>query len=207
MRRIAVIAVCLGIVGIAHGELSIVVGDHNLLPNKSGQTIEIYVTGGSQVENVDVYAQIGDGGPLGGGSIPGPEFTRLDLFDGTSSPFIFNGRNTGRASGTTNGVIVPQIAHEGTTIPVSTGSFGAGGLLAVFTIDTTGYDSRTWDLRLTGGNAGDTAFGYGGNVVPMTVTNGTITVIPEPASLSILLMGAGLILSRRRRNRDRKRRI
>ena len=200
MRKIAVIVVCLGLVGVAQGQLSIVVGDHDLLPNQSGQTVEIYVTGGAQVENVDVYAQIGDGGPLGGGSVPGPVFTLLDLFDDDPlTPFIFDGRNTGRASGTTNGVLVPQIAHEGTTIPISTGSFGASGLLAIFTINTTGYDSGTWDFLLTGGNAGDTAFGYGGEEVSMTVTNGTITVIPEPASLSILLLGAGLALSRRRR--------
>ncbi|MCK4626677.1 MAG: PEP-CTERM sorting domain-containing protein [Phycisphaerae bacterium] len=201
MRKIAVIAVCLGIVGVAHGQLSIDVGDHDLLPNQSGQTIEVYVAGGVPVQNVDVYAQIGDGGPLGGGSVPGPVFTLLDLFDDDPlTSFIFDPNNDGLRRNPPYGVLVPQIAYEG--IMTASGEISANGLLAIFTIDTTGYTEGTWDFLLTGTNAGNTIFGYGGNEVPMTVTNGSITVIPEPASLSILLLGAGWVLSRRRRSRD-----
>ncbi len=200
MRKIAVIAVCLGLVGVAHGQLSINVGDHDLLPNQSGQTIEVYVAGGDPIQNVDVYAQIGDGGPLGGGSVSGPAFTLLNLFDDDPlTSFIFDPDNDGLRRNPPYGVLVPQIAYEGIMVS-GTAPISANGLLAIFTIDTTGYTEGTWNLLLTGTNAGNTIFGYGGNEVPMTVTNGSITVIPEPASLSILLLGAGWVLRRRRRD-------
>ena len=188
VRIITAVLVCVGLVGIAQAGLVVEAGTHVLLPDLAGQTIEIYVTGGDAVYNVNFHAQVADGGPAHGGSISGPAFTNLDLF---ATGTIFELNNTGRASGTPDGIISPQVAYEGTT--TATDTVAAEGLLAVITMDTTGYYDGSWDFLLTGCLTGNTDFGD----VPVTVTNGTI-IVPEPVSLSMILLGAGLILPRRR---------
>ncbi len=195
VRVITAVLVCMGLAGIAQADLTIDAGTHVLQPNLIGQTIEIYVTGEGalyEVLNVNFHAQVADGGPAHGGVILGPEFTCLDLFDDDPlTDFVFDGNNTGRASGTPDGIISPQLAYEGTTTASDTAT--AEGLLAIITIDTTGFDSGSWDFLLTGCLSGNTDFGD----VPVTVSNGTI-IVPEPVSLSMILLGAGLILPRRR---------
>jgi hypothetical protein len=87
----------------------------------------------------------------------------------------------------------------------ASGSVTANGTLATLTIDTTGLSSGTFPLILTGvantlGNFNTTLRNANGDPIPLTITNGSITVlVPEPhAGLLIGAVGA-LAVTRRRR--------
>ena len=58
---------------------AIVVGDHTLLPDTAGQQIEIFVTGDEQVQGLNFYIQVGDGGVPAGGSDVGPTIQDVDI--------------------------------------------------------------------------------------------------------------------------------
>ena len=47
----------------------IALGDYKILPDASGQTINVYVSGGDVVQGVDIEAFVADGGPDANGTI------------------------------------------------------------------------------------------------------------------------------------------
>ena len=168
---------------------SIEVGSHDLLPNTPGQTIEVFVTGGQAVETVNLNAQIADGF-----NTDGPIIQSVDLVTAT----IFAPPNND--GGQFDSLNLPQIVGSTVVTPLST-TVDADGLLATITVDTTGVFGGTYDLSLTGTRNGDTNFGFdsGDNLIEPVVTNGQISIVPEPASALILAAGGGLLLARRRR--------
>jgi hypothetical protein len=190
----------------ARGQNAISVGDHVLLPNTPNQQFTISVTGtDTQIAGEDFFAQIGDGGSFNGGSDSKPVFQNVDILNNT----IFNGNNTG-ATGDPNGSPKgsnaghPLIWVDGTTS--NTGTVSDLGVLATFTIDTTGVSSGTFPFLLTGvadslGGFSTTFNDAGGSPVPLTITNGTLTVqAPEPASVGIFMMAMAATLCRRRKH-------
>ncbi len=186
MKVIAKVAVCVLIVfSLAAGveaKPSIVVGTHYLNVNQAGQTIPIYVSGGDEVQGLEFNVCIG-------GGTQGPIFEDVDILTGT----IFEGNNTGINPGS---YINPRCAYQGTT--TSSGTVIADGLLATLTIDTTGLFSGEYSLSLIDTPEGKTNFAG----VDVDIVDGLI-VVPEPASLMILLVGSSLLI-RRRRNRVRR---
>jgi hypothetical protein len=149
------------------GAITIEVGDHLLVPNMAGQTIEIRVSGGDAVEGLNLDVQVGDGGAELGGTQDGPVITGADVLTGT----IFSGNNTGQRNPGSYG----QLAIRSTT--TASGTVEATGLLVTITVDTTGFASGAWNLRLSGTLNGDTDFAG----VSATIVNGTITVGLKPA--------------------------
>lgn len=186
MKVIAKVAVCVLIVfSLAAGveaKPSIVVGTHYLNVNQAGQTIPIYVSGGDEVQGLEFNVCIG-------GGTQGPIFEDVDILTGT----IFEGNNTGINPGS---YINPRCAYQGTT--TSSGTVVADGLLATLTIDTTGLFSGEYTLSLINTPEGKTNFAG----VDVDIVDGLI-VVPEPASLMILLVGSSLLI-RRQRNRVRR---
>jgi hypothetical protein len=164
------------------------VGTHQLQPNTAGQTIQLFVSGGDAVEAINFSAQVDGGGSAGGGNDTGPTFTNLDLLTGT----IFAPNNSGQFGGPG----FPQLAI-GSTITDS-GSVAANGLLATLTVDTTGVSSGDYAFLLSDTLNGNTDFG---NIHP-TITNGTIHVTPEPASMALLGLGSLVVLRIRRRRQS-----
>ena len=81
------------------------------------------------------------------------------------------------------------------------GDFAPSGTLADVTIDTAGYNSGVWAMTLAGPIAGDPAIvdGGGSPITGFIIIPGSITVIPEPATLVLLGLGAALPLLRKRR--------
>jgi hypothetical protein len=162
---------------------SVDVGNHVLLANTPNQTITIQITGGEQVAGEDFFAQIGDGGAFNGGANSKPVFTNVDIIAGT----IFAGNNLGAFGDPAVGNAAhPLIWDDGTV--TSSGSVTAAGLLATLTIDTTGLNSGSFPLSLTGvadaiGPANNTALNNAGGIpIPLTVTNGLLTVSAFPAA-------------------------
>ncbi len=162
------LAVLLFAVSPALATPTIMVGDHPLLPNMADQTIEISVTGGDEVEGLDFFVQIGDG-------TDGPIISDLDVLIGT----IFDGKNTGGSAVYQN----DRTAAFVTTTPPGQMAT-TDGLLATVTVDTTGLmlGDGPWDLNLEFGTF-TTAFA----TIPAEITNGSISIVPEPATVAMLL--------------------
>ena len=147
---------------VIEGTASVPVGTHTLQPNTPGQRVQIFVTGGLAVQGMNFNAQIADGGPELGGSIDGPDITGVDVLAGT----IFANNNTGQQ----NPGSFSQLGIRYTT--TNTGTVNASGLLGTITIDTTGFSSGGFDLRLDNTLNGDTDFAG----LPINITNGRINV-------------------------------
>jgi hypothetical protein len=190
----------------------VTVGDHFLLANMPNQTITIPITGTEQVAGEDFFAQIGDGGTFNNGSNTRPVFSSVDIINGT----IFAADNVGAQGdpgGTPPGSNAghPLIWVDGTV--TAGGTVPASGVLATLRIDTTGLNSGTFPLELTGvanslGGFNTTLRNDNGDPIPLTVNNGSIiVVVPEPGAGVLLgLVGLAALVRRGRRDRRRTRR-
>ncbi len=170
------------------------VGDHNLVPQTPGQQFSILVSGGDPVEGVDLLLQMGDGGSvLGGVDGSAPRITGVTLIAGN---MVFSSSNTGDVFPDPPTDMFWQISTT-TDVPAAS-TVPAQGVLALVTVDTTGFRGggvftlKAGDIQASGGTFDSTFAG-----VPATINNGTITIVPEPGGVTIAGM-AGLLLLRRR---------
>jgi VCBS repeat-containing protein len=151
------------------------VGDHFLLPNTPGQQIQIYVTGGDEVQGLNFNVQVEDGGPEladYGGTIDGPALTTIDVESGT----IFEGNTLG-ATNPEPPFDIPQ--WEGRYITTEIGTVIADGLLATITVDTTGFTEGSFSLILGDENLnGPTDFAG----IPITITEGQLIINSVPVA-------------------------
>ena len=164
------------------------VGTHILLADTPGQEVQLLVSGGESVAGVDLFLQVGDGGPeLVNVGLPAgtdaPEVDGVDLLNGT----IFDGATATQTDLDRSGVVQVFFSDVAITQPAQTVS--ASGVLATVTIDTTGFSSGNYDLllsgvlpALTGGPFDTTLLGTGGTSVPTTVNNGSLTVYSPNAA-------------------------
>ena len=174
----------------ARAAIFIDVGNIKLLPDTPGQAVQIHVTTDAAdfIGGCNFNAQIGDGGSAFGGT-DAPTITGVDLISGT----IFDGNNRGQTDVGSG----PQLATY--TIVTGSGTVKADGLLATLTIDTTGYTTlgQTWALDLGQTLNGPTDFAPTAAII----SDGTITLVPEPGVFAILAVGCLLLMIRRRRHR------
>jgi hypothetical protein len=145
--------------------------------------IPVHVTGGDLVEGVDWYMQVAQGNTTG--TAAGPHFLAMNLLDipagsGPGLPIFATVSNSGN-----NTWIQYQSLYDGTTTPEGVKAAGSG-VLGYVTLNT-GNQIGTYALNmkdLEGDLAGlDTSF-YGTTVA---ITNGQISVVPEPGA------GVGLL--------------
>lgn len=180
-------------------------GDHVLAPNTPNQEVQVRISGGDQIEGINFYLQVGDGGRVFDeagelaldGSDTGPVITRLNLTDGT----IFTGNNNGQEFGTwLYGLL--GVSY----VTTQSGTVAADGVLARVTLDTTGMFSGTvpFSLRWQGLYGG---LDFPSDVPlypPLVLVDGSLSIhAPEPGSVGLALVGlvcvAGLVWRRRRR--------
>jgi hypothetical protein len=175
LRLLIPAAVAMSLCVPAVAQPTIDVGVIQLQPDTPNQTVQVDVTGGQAVNSVRVGAQIGDG--LGAA---GPTFQSVDILTGT----IFADDNFGQTQVVTDGYV------SASTLSFS--DVSASGLLATFTVDTTGVTDGSYEFRLDNTIADDTVFNQGA-IVPV-VANGTLLVVPEPASGVVALAILGLVI-------------
>ena len=143
-----------------------------------------------------------NGGGVAYGGTPGPIITGMDFDSGPTiwvPPSVPTGHNAPAA------FFDGQLASAN-FLTVSDFVTVANGLVATLIIDTTGFFGGLWDLQLTGlaleENVGNT--GFIGNITTESITNGTISTIPEPSSVVLGLFaiaGFGVVAIRKRRAR------
>lgn len=144
------------------------VGNHELLANTANQFIDIAVAGDSDVTGFNVRAQLGDG--VGTAEEP--------VFDGVSydgAIWIATKTVTG---GPVNGAA--QFVQSSVVFNTTGDSVVSNGLAVRLSIDTTGFFSGTFELKLAMTQIGaDSAFlASGGAEEMVTISNGAITIVP-----------------------------
>lgn len=171
----------------AEAQITVNVGTHNLLPNTAGQEIQLNVSGSGLLAGLNFFVQVEDGFPDFGGTMDGPNITGVDVIGTVSAPTIFFGNNTGQTdpgSGAQIGI---------RNITTASGTITPNGLLAILTIDTTGFNSGTFGLTLSnGGIPAETEFVGLSGLLPATLFDGflNITPVPEPSSVAMVAGGA-----------------
>jgi hypothetical protein len=149
----------------------LVAGTYYLYPNLPAQSITLLLSGGQNIEGVDLFAQVADGGPGVGGSIVGPSIT-----GSLSNPgLIFANNNSGVIDGNPGAEYGNEIVILSTT--TEAGTIVGSGPLATLRIDTEGFSSGTFALNLAGTAAGDSDLGAPRDAA---IVNGSILIPDVP---------------------------
>jgi len=183
----------------AKADMSIVVGDHQLLANTPGQVIQVFLVADAPdiAQGLTYIGQLGDGGPGAGGS----DVTPLIEADATSPGMLFEPNHNAPADTSAP----PSYAQLGFATQAGNVNIPVGStLLGTLTIDTTGFGpGYTTTLSMGATQGGDTTLV--GSETPLTITNGSITIVPEPSSIVLgmfAVAGFGAVAIRRRRARN-----
>src|SRR3972149_2288658 len=124
-------------------------GTHYFLPGTSGQ-IAVMVSGSpaDQVEGLDLYLQIGAGGPKNPGPDTGPTFSgQLDV---TGAGTVFGPNNDGAVTGQLGSRIRSAFTYT------ASGTVQANGTLGLIQVNTTVGDVGQWALKIS--NVANNAF-------------------------------------------------
>ena len=179
IKSLVTLSVSICISQTALAETTIRVGQHRLRPNAPSQQIDVLVDGDELISGIDLYAQIGDGGPgLANFSLPsgtpGPAITAVDFSDAT----IF--AEVDDVASNLSSPMLPQAAVYSLALLGTTRRVRADGVLLTMTIDTTGFVEGDWTLNLSNvlpfdefGGPYDTSFAESG--VP-TIENGSLAI-------------------------------
>lgn len=176
-------------------EIVVAVGDHDVLANTANQQIDVLVsTDGGQSPTIfgsNLHFQLADGT----GPIVEPVFNGFSI-DGS----IFDVTGSGTAGGVVGG---GQFIDASATPPAA--GVDANGILVSLLIDTTGITSGTFALSgtITEGGANLPTQLLDGNAAARTlvINDGSVTIsaVPEPSSVVIVVAFGGIVLCRRRR--------
>ncbi|MFO1499943.1 MAG: hypothetical protein U1G07_16390 [Verrucomicrobiota bacterium] len=164
----------------AQAQFAINIGTVQVQPNQANQQIFIDVSNVSSAGALDFYVQIADGFPdVPGSTQNGPNITAVDIVTGT----LFDGNNDGGQVGSGLG-----LQHQYRGVLTQTGTVSGSGRLATVTIDTTGFNSGSWALRVGTVHNGPTQF-YDTNFDPLpgNITDGTLAIVPEPAAYAMAM--------------------
>lgn len=180
MKTIAIFLLCSAVQAA-----SITLGDITIEAGKAMQVVPVLVSGGDLVAGLNFNLQVDDGNF-------GPRILDVDIVGpGT----IFGGNNVGQSGG---GSLLPGI-FEAITVTQSD-TVVADGVLAFVIFETLGLSSGTYLLTANTRNGpAELLNEMLANV--LTVTDGRLILVTEPASrLSLMLGFLGLLILRSRKN-------
>jgi VCBS repeat-containing protein len=146
----------------------IVVGTHQLLPNKPNQQIPLYITGGAPLNGFNLRLQLGDG--LAGS--PEPIITAIDFSDKiwSAHPYqLLGGPIAGSQQFVQASIVFDDAEHN----------VISSGKLVTLTVDTTGFYGGNFSLRLRNTEIGEDTdmFLVGAEEpAPLLLTNGLMTI-------------------------------
>ena len=153
LRAHAPLVILFSLTASAGAGEQILAATYYLYPNLPAQNITFSVSGGQNIQGVDLFAQIADGGPAVGGAIVGPS-----IVGSINNPgLIFANNNTGIIDGNPGNMYGNQLVILSTT--TEAGTIVGAGPLATLTVDTEGFPSGTFALNLSGTVAGDSDLG------------------------------------------------
>ena len=140
-----------------------------LLPNATGQRVEIYASDSASITGLNLRVQLGDGT----GAQSEPVFEGID-FTGS----VFETFPTTVSGGPVNGA--EQFLQASIVFDSAGNSVSASGLLATLIVDTTGFDSGSFELKFSATEIGaDTALILpGGSEQSANLVNGYVRVLP-----------------------------
>jgi hypothetical protein len=197
LRTLAILVVAVLWAGVARADLIIEGGTHYLQPN-AVTDIPIYVTGnGEQVQGVDLYAQIDQGGEtppvITGISIDRPD-CMLNGIMYDPYPFTSDSRTWGVSAVVCSSDDAVTVTDE---------------LIGWITIDTTGaLPGQSFALRLQDilpdlFPPNGCRSGFADDSLNITIHDGTLNIVPEPSTLTMLAgLGVLLVCRQARRRRD-----
>lgn len=182
MKMIAILFLC----SVANAA-TITLGDVKIEANRAKQVIPIIVSGGDLVAGVNFNLQVGNGNT-------GPRIVDIDVI-GTGT--IFADNNVGQSGG---GSLLPSI-FESITVTQS-GTVTADGVLAFVTFETLGLSTGIYPLIASDTRNGPAQLLDEMAVNVLSVTDGRLILITEPASWLGLIFGfVGLTILRCRKER------
>lgn len=142
-RALLLIVVALGCPLVGRATPVIEAHNYYLLPGQSvAVTVTIAGAPTDSAEGVNLYMQIGLGGPPNGGPDVGPVFVGVPDVIGPGT--IFHGNNLGAMTDT----VGSRIVYAGTI--TESGTVPVNGTLGRITVSTTAADVGSWALKLTG---------------------------------------------------------
>ena len=199
----------------AHAALILDLPDLTLQPNQANQvfTFSVQNDGASVLlTGVQLELIVGDGDVAIGGSGGAPAFQAVSLLAAGS---LFAANNTGdRGAGNFAADFPPdglrQLFQRLTSTSSGTVTLNPGTFdLATVTFDTTGIAPGVYSWSAAGSTNGASFFtdtSPGGVVNPM-LFDGTLTVVPEPINVALLIFGGFAVLTGGLRRWCRRRRV
>ncbi|MCX6878621.1 MAG: hypothetical protein NTW21_33120 [Verrucomicrobia bacterium] len=174
--------------------LSINLGTISIPAGTATHTVDVMVTGGDALTDMVAYFQIGDGGPLVGGT-PGPKITSIDLTGSIWSTAAGGHTRTGDMDD--NLTYPTQFQEMNVSLNVAGQSVAGNGRLCKLILNTAGF-SGTYALKMSATLGGDTTFKHGAATVALAVTNGSLAIgstLPPPLAphLTIQRLPAGTL--------------
>ncbi len=172
---------------VGRAELNFQAGNHAIAPAAS-QVIDLYVSGGEAIHGFNLALQVGDasGGPL---------VSQIDLESG-----IFASNNDGQLDDGSDALFkFYSIVVANNASPVT-----GNGLLVRLTLDATNVEPGDYAIKIAGlatplGTYDSVFFNGNADFINASLSNGTITVLPEPATFMAIGLAAIPLLRRRRR--------
>jgi hypothetical protein len=179
------------------GQVFINVGAQTLAANSPTATLTFTIASGSSssVSGLNFNIQVGDG-------TVGPPITGVELITGTPFGALASTQQPNGSQPAGNHAAFWNVTTPGS--PPATITVGSGNKVATITFDTTGFNSGNWSLHLDATANGPTTYlDSNGDPITTTITDGTLTIVPEPSTYAAVAgmacLAFGIFVRRARR--------